>query len=119
MASNIVEAEPLIGSLHPQSEQSSFSEAQVQLTSSFKRHRADARRILSSRTKDYFILGLVTVDVALLLLNILIKLTACEMHQRKEPWVQAVSQTLQSIGVGFSLVFVLELVTCLVAFGPK
>jgi hypothetical protein len=62
-------------------------------------------------------MGLVALDVSALLLNIFMKLFACEMHQRKEPWVKRVSAGLGVTGLTISCLFMAELVMCLVGFG--
>lgn len=60
---------------------------------------------------------LVTLDVAAMLLNVFMKLIACEMHQRKEPWVEGISKGLEATGLAISCLFMVELGMCLVAFG--
>jgi voltage-gated hydrogen channel 1 len=81
------------------------------------RGRVAAKRLLSSRKKHYFILGLVAVDVAVLLANIFIELVACNTKREGEPWVSQLRSGLTIAGLVFSSVFLLELLLCLVAFG--
>ncbi|KAL6866034.1 hypothetical protein ACO1O0_002134 [Amphichorda felina] len=81
--------------------------------------RARGRRLLSSRSKHYLIMGLVALDVAALLLNVFIQLIACDMGQRKEPWVEEASRGLEIAGLVFSCLFMAELIASLLSFGPS
>ncbi|PHH72714.1 hypothetical protein CDD83_4887 [Cordyceps sp. RAO-2017] len=63
-------------------------------------------------------MALVALDAAALLVNVFVKLIACEMHQRDEPWVVAVSSVLETTGLVVSSLFMLELAACLLAYGP-
>lgn len=116
-------SEPLLARPSDSPDRSSLtqqcSDAQVQVATSVKGLRAEGRRLLDSRAKHYLVMGLVTLDVAALLLNVFIKLIACEMHQAKEPWVQRINDTLEIIGLVFSSLFVLELIACLFSFGLR
>lgn len=109
-------SEPLLSRERDTSADSSFSSFPP-LTPRLRslRHRLAQR--LSSRAKHYLIMALVALDVAAMLLNVFIKLIACEMHQRKEPWVKGVSEGLEATGLAISCVFMVELGMCLVAFG--
>ena len=82
-------------------------------------YRAEGQRILSSRKKDFIIMGLVALDVVALLANVFIELIACEMHQRDEHWVQALLEGLEAIGLIISSLFMLELIACIFSFGPR
>lgn len=64
-------------------------------------------------------MGIVALDVAALLANIFIQLIACEMDEKDEPWVEDVTESLEIAGLVFSSLFLLELVACLFAFGPR
>ncbi|KAL3952949.1 hypothetical protein ACCO45_012892 [Purpureocillium lilacinum] len=81
------------------------------------RWRRAGRRMLDSRRKHFLVMGVVTLDVAALLANVFIQLIACEMHQRHEPWVLAVTDALETAGLVFSSLFMLELAACLFSFG--
>ncbi|KAH8128744.1 hypothetical protein ACSS6W_003808 [Trichoderma asperelloides] len=91
--------------------------------SSFCRHlrrcRRTSQRFLESRTKHFAVMGIVALDVAALLANIFIQLIACEMDEKDEPWVEDVTESLEIAGLVFSSLFLLELVACLFAFGPR
>lgn len=62
-------------------------------------------------------MGVVALDVAALLANVFIKLIACEMHQADEPWVLNITKGLETLGLIFSCLFMVELGACLFAFG--
>lgn len=81
--------------------------------------RAKGRRILSSRGKHYFIMGLVVLDIAALLANVFIQLIACEMHKQNERWVRTVGEGLEILGLVFSCLFMVELIVSLISFGPR
>ncbi|KAJ6443352.1 hydrogen voltage-gated channel 1 [Purpureocillium lavendulum] len=81
------------------------------------RWRRVGRRLLDSRRKHFLVMAVVTLDVAALLANVFIQLIACEMHQRREPWVLAVTDALETAGLVFSSLFMLELAACLFSFG--
>lgn len=116
-------SEPLLARSRGESEGSSLSEhyldTQAQVTATMRGWRAQGRQLLSSRKKHYFVMSLVTLDVAALLLNIFVRLIACETHMRKEPWVKDMSSALEIFGLVFSCLFMVELIACLLAFGPR
>lgn len=118
-----MEAEPLLSRPGDSSERSSlsqqFSGVRPRIISSMKGLRARGRRLLSSRSKHYLIMGLVALDVAALLLNVFIQLIACDMGQRKEPWVEEASRGLEIAGLVFSCLFMAELIASLLSFGPR
>lgn len=60
---------------------------------------------------------IVTLDVMALLANVFIQLIACEMHQTDEEWVKRITESLETAGLVFSSLFILELASCLFAFG--
>ena len=62
-------------------------------------------------------MAVVALDVVALLANVFIQLIACEMHQADEPWVLNVSRGLETIGLIFSSLFMVELGACLFSFG--
>ncbi|KAG5949098.1 hypothetical protein E4U53_006031 [Claviceps sorghi] len=62
-------------------------------------------------------MSMVALDVAALLANIFIQLIACEMHQRDEPWVRALTGSLEGLGLVLSSLFMVELGACLFSFG--
>lgn len=59
----------------------------------------------------------VTLDVMALLANVFIQLIACEMHQNDEEWVKRVTKGLETAGLVFSCLFMVELAACLFSFG--
>ncbi|KAL7920544.1 hypothetical protein ACQKWADRAFT_298362 [Trichoderma austrokoningii] len=97
---------------HRRSQESSF-------TRHLRRCRRTSQRFLESRTKHFLVMGTVALDVAALLANIFIQLIACEMDEKDEPWVEDVTEGLEIAGLVFSSLFLLELVACLFAFGPR
>jgi hypothetical protein len=64
-------------------------------------------------------MSVVALDVTALLANVFIQLIACEMHEQDEPWVEQVTEGLEIAGLVFSSLFLLELLACLFAFGPR
>lgn len=64
-------------------------------------------------------MAVVALDVTALLANVFIQLIACEMHQSDEPWVQTITRSLETLGLFFSCLFMVELGACLFAFGFK
>ncbi|PHH61932.1 hypothetical protein CDD81_7737 [Ophiocordyceps australis] len=84
-----------------------------------RRCRSICQRLLMSRAKHFVIMTLVALDVATLLVNIFIQLIACKMHQNDEPWVLGVAHGLGTAGLIFSCLFLVELIVCLSAFGPR
>ncbi|KAM0459394.1 hypothetical protein ACHAPV_005581 [Trichoderma viride] len=97
---------------HRRSQESSFSRH-------LRRCRRTSQRFLESRTKHFLVMGTVALDVAALLANIFIQLIACEMDEKDEPWVEDITEGLEIAGLVFSSLFLLELVACLFAFGPR
>lgn len=83
------------------------------------RLRVTGRRLLDSRRKHYAVMALVGLDAAVLLANVFLRLIACEMRQDDEPWVQAVSGTLETVALVISCLFMLELAACLFAYGLR
>ncbi|KAF4508270.1 hypothetical protein G6O67_004675 [Ophiocordyceps sinensis] len=81
--------------------------------------RKTGRRLLNSRKKHYLVMAVVTLDAAALLANVFIRLIACEMRQRHEPWVQAVTSALETAALTISCLFMLELAACLFAYGLR
>ncbi|KJZ78714.1 hypothetical protein HIM_02105 [Hirsutella minnesotensis 3608] len=81
------------------------------------RLRQTGRRLLSSRKKHFGVMVIVTLDVAVLLANIFLRLIACEMHQTDEPWVQTVTGALETAGLLVSSLFMIELAACLFSYG--
>ncbi|KAG5993683.1 hypothetical protein E4U43_003420 [Claviceps pusilla] len=79
--------------------------------------RRSGRVLLSSRRKHFLVMSMVALDVVALLANIFIQLIACEMHQRDEPWVQDLTDTLERLGLLLSSLFMVELGACLFSFG--
>lgn len=116
-------SEPLLARPRDDSEWSSLSQqcsdARAHLATSIKGWRARGRHIMSSRSKHYIVMTMVVLDVAAALLNVFIQLIACEMHQREEPWVEELSETLEVAGLVFSCLFMIELLASLLAFGPR
>jgi uncharacterized membrane protein len=60
---------------------------------------------------------IVALDVMALLANVFIQLIACEMHQKNEEWVQGIILGLETAGLVFSSLFMIELAACLFSFG--
>ncbi|POR38003.1 Uncharacterized protein TPAR_01798 [Tolypocladium paradoxum] len=89
----------------------------ARLVQHVSRYRRTGRQLLASRRKHFLVMAVVTLDVAALLANVFIQLIACEMHQRDEPWVHRVTEGLESVGLLFSSLFMLELAACLFSFG--
>ncbi|KAF3809250.1 hypothetical protein GCG54_00011446 [Colletotrichum gloeosporioides] len=81
--------------------------------------RTSLKDILSSRTKHYAVLALVSLDVAALLANIFIELVACDMKREDEPWVKDTREGLTIAGLVFSCMFMIELMLCVLAFGLR
>ncbi|KAG5925675.1 hypothetical protein E4U42_004061 [Claviceps africana] len=81
------------------------------------RVRRRGRVLLSSRRKHFLVMSMVALDVTALLANIFIQLIACEMHQRDEPWVRALTGSLETLGLVLSSLFMVELGGCLFSFG--
>lgn len=81
--------------------------------------RRSGRVLLSSRRKHFLVMSMVALDVVALLANIFIQLIACEMHQRDEPWVQDLTDTLERLGLLLSSLFMVELGACLFSFGMR
>lgn len=79
--------------------------------------RQKTQRWLVSRNKHFLVMTVVALDVAGILANIFIKLIACEMHQSDETWVKNISFFIETISLAFSSFFMIELVSCLFAFG--
>lgn len=94
-----------------------FSKTYSWFALSVKRARAGGRQLLASRKKHYVVMGLVVIDVAALLLNIVIQLIACEMGMSTKPWVENSNFALETLGLVISCLFMAELVSCLFCFG--
>ncbi|KAG6322917.1 hypothetical protein E4U22_007772 [Claviceps purpurea] len=87
------------------------------LLHAFQHVRRSGRVLLSSRRKHFLVMSIVALDVMALLANIFVQLIACEMHQNDEEWVKNLSKSLESLGLIFSTLFLVELAACLFSFG--
>lgn len=122
MAAETSPSAPLLGNLRDERDQqpkqtsAPDEEDEAYLTSSRGLHRW-CGRVLASRRKHFLVMGIVALDVAALLANVFIQLIACEMHQADEPWVQNITRGLETLGLIFSCLFMVELGACLFAFG--
>lgn len=83
----------------------------------YHRRREQTRRLLVSKKKHYFVMTLVALDVIGLLADIFIALIACDMGKSDEPWVGETRDGIQHAGLAFSCLFLLELISCVWAFG--
>jgi len=81
--------------------------------------RAKSRQYLESKEKHYLILGLVTLDVAAVLTDIMVSLVACDMGTEDEPWVDKVNHVTKICSLVFSCLFLVELVLTVWAFGVE
>ncbi|PFH59574.1 hypothetical protein XA68_12142 [Ophiocordyceps unilateralis] len=79
--------------------------------------RAAAARSLSSRRKHFAIMAIVSLDVFALLVEVFIRLIACETGQAREPWVLIMISVLGTIGLVISCLFMVELAACLLVYG--
>ncbi|OAA37179.1 hydrogen voltage-gated channel 1 [Metarhizium rileyi] len=79
--------------------------------------RRKGRALLASRKKHFLVMFIVMLDVMALLANVFIQLIACEMHQNDEEWVKHVTGGLETTGLAFSCLFMMELAVCLFSFG--
>ncbi|RDA87151.1 hypothetical protein CP532_4255 [Ophiocordyceps camponoti-leonardi (nom. inval.)] len=82
-----------------------------------ERMRDVAGRALASRRKHYVIMAIVCLDVFALLVEVFIRLIACETHQSREPWVVVVISVLGTLGLVISCLFMVELAACLIVYG--
>ena len=84
------------------------------------RLRHSLQNFLSSKWGHYFVLGLVSLDIAGIFADFLISLHICEHSGEKgfnkKSWVQA-SSTLGDISLAFSCLFMAELLASVFAFG--
>ncbi|KAK4126685.1 hypothetical protein N657DRAFT_640546 [Parathielavia appendiculata] len=55
-------------------------------TSTYDRRRHQTKALLSSWAKHYFLLGLVSLDVTAILIDLLIELVACNLGSKDEAW---------------------------------
>ncbi|KAK3316685.1 hypothetical protein B0H66DRAFT_301714 [Apodospora peruviana] len=94
------------------SERAAFSAA-------YARRRRAAKAFMSSKTKHYMILGLVTLDVSAILADILITLVSCDLGKKDEVWVGRSQETLYIVGLIFSSLFLVELVVSVWASGLR
>jgi hypothetical protein len=112
---------PLLTRLRRESDQTPISQSWTDARAGFETWvrdmRARGRHKLASGTLHYFLMSLVALDVALLLLKVFLQLIACEMHQINEPWVMGTHESLETIGIIFSVFFLLELVASVTSFG--
>lgn len=79
--------------------------------------REDLQLALSSKSMHYLILGLVSLDVAALMTNIFLELYECDTDGESRAWVGPLHEGLETAGLVFSSVFLLELLLCMAAFG--
>lgn len=124
MAAQTSPSAPLLGNSqeargpHHNHASGSSSDEDAELSSATTLH-SRCRRFLASRRKHFLVMAVVALDVTALLANVFIQLIACEMHQSDEPWVQTITRSLETLGLFFSCLFMVELGACLFAFGFK
>ncbi|KAK3187015.1 hypothetical protein K4F52_004181 [Lecanicillium sp. MT-2017a] len=122
MAAQTSPSAPLLGNSqeargpHHNHASGSSSDEDAELGSATTLHRR-CRRFLASRRKHFLVMAVVALDVTALLANVFIQLIACEMQQSDEPWVQTITRSLETLGLFFSCLFMVELGACLFAFG--
>ncbi|PHH79535.1 hypothetical protein CDD80_4532 [Ophiocordyceps camponoti-rufipedis] len=87
------------------------------LSHRLKRMRAAAARGLSSRRKHFAIMAIVGLDVFALLVEVFIRLIACETGQDRDPWVVITTSVLGTVGLVISCLFMVELIACLLVYG--
>ncbi|KAK4191143.1 hypothetical protein QBC35DRAFT_402461, partial [Podospora australis] len=89
------------------------------IVSTYTVFRSQARELMSSKAKHYFILGLVTLDVAAILADIFIALVACDLGLEDEAWVKTTREILPPFALVLSSVFMVELLVTIWAFGTR
>ncbi|KAK4229424.1 hypothetical protein QBC38DRAFT_109451 [Podospora fimiseda] len=99
---------------------SSSSYSSSSESNTYTQYKQKTREVLSSKYKRYFIVGLVSLDVSVVLGEIFITLVACDLglDEEKGWWVHEVKEViLRRVGVVLSWVFLGELVGSWWAFG--
>jgi hypothetical protein len=96
-------------------------------SSAYARRRSQARALLSSRAKHYFVLALVALDVGAILADLFIALVACDLRGKPgggeeegggDPeWAAQAREVLHALALAFSAAFVAELGVTVWAFG--
>ncbi len=81
------------------------------------RWRQQSQHYLASKQKHYLILGLVALDVAAILTDILVSLVTCELDSDNQPWVGPVLEAAKISGLVISSLFLVELLATVWAFG--
>ena len=90
--------------------------------SAFDGWRRLTRALLSSRWGHYIVLLLVSVDVGCIFADALIELHVCELKQKYhhvDPGWGVARNVLDLVGLVFSCLFMVELVTSIISFGTR
>lgn len=95
---------------HHEHQQASSSESTVDIT------RRQTRRVLSSKIGHYFVLLLVSLDVACIFADFVIQLLSCEGKVHK-PDGETALEALSIVSLVFTCLFMVELVASIWAFG--
>ncbi|AEO64529.1 uncharacterized protein THITE_2110762 [Thermothielavioides terrestris NRRL 8126] len=104
-------------SLLPSTHRASSFAPSPSYSSTYARRRSQARALLSSRAKHYFVLGLVALDVTAILADLFVALVACDLGKTDEEWVTRAREILHPFALVFSTLFVAELGVTVWAFG--
>lgn len=97
-------------------------EGQHHLAGQVSDWRSITREFLTSRWGHYFILILVSVDVACIFADFMIEIHTCELKQKHKHvdvgWKTA-QETLSIVSLVFSCLFMLELIAATLSFGLR
>jgi len=92
----------------------------ITITENISDWRRTTRNFLNSRWGHYFILLLVSVDVACIFADFMIEIHTCELRQKQKPvnvgWKMA-QETLSVVSLVFSCLFMVELIAATLSFG--
>ena len=83
----------------------------------YTRRRRQTRALLTSDIKHYIVMGLVAMDVGAVMVDILLTLVACDLHQDDDEWARDTREGLHFISTVFSCLFGAELTVTVWAFG--
>lgn len=123
---NTTERQPL---LVPSHEQPHHRESPTPSPTPTQKARHNVRRFLTSKTGHYAVLLLVSLDVSSIFADFILSLYVCEHTCKSSPYPGEPGQTLDSIDTAqsvlgivslvFSVLFLLELLGSIWAFGPR
>lgn len=103
--------------LYPPRRRASNNDKINSFSAAYAHRRQQARDVLSSHFKHYFIVALVSLDVTAILAEIFVTLVACDLEQKDAAWTEIAREVLHPTALVLTCLFVAELSLSVWAFG--